>query len=97
MAFENVVERNPVDSGGFHGNCGDTATHQPFGHFLQVCRKSWENSYRIFIAVRRHGNKDFPQNGAIARRSPSVIPFLRLARLLPAPLFCFPASPGCFF
>jgi hypothetical protein len=95
MAFEDVVERNPVDSGGFHGHCGDTATHQPLGHLLQVGRKCWENSYRVFIAVSRHGNKDLPcadvdtcrirlQNGAVVQRHPlsSSAPVLAGASVL---------------
>src|ERR1700722_7213057 len=95
MAFEDVVERNPVDSGGFHGHRGDTTTQQPFGHLLQVRRKGGENSYRVLVAVGWHGNKNFPradvdacrirlQNGAVVQRHPlsSSAPALAVASVL---------------
>ena len=61
MSFQYVIERNPIDSGGFHGHCGDATTHQPFGHLLQIRREGRENAHGILIPVRRHGDEDFPR------------------------------------
>src|ERR1017187_598808 len=84
VALQYVVERNPIDSCGFHGYRGDATTNQPSGHLLQIRREGWENPHGILIPVRRHSDEDFSranvntsgirlQNGTVMpRRSPRV-------------------------
>src|ERR1035438_2673935 len=59
VALQYVVERNPIDSCGFHGYRGDATTNQPSGHLLQIRREGWENPHGILIPVRRHSDEDF--------------------------------------
>ena len=102
MSFEYIVERNPIDSGGFHRHSSDSTTHQPSGHFLQIRREGREYPHRILIPVPRHGHEDFPrtdvdtcgirlQKGTVFQRHPfSSPPPFALAAV------CFPGSAGCF-
>src|ERR1019366_2073452 len=81
VLFQYIVERNPIDSGGFHGHRSDATTHQPSGHLLQIRSERWENADRILIPVRRYGDEDFPctdvdtggirlQKGTVVQRHP---------------------------
>jgi hypothetical protein len=72
---------------GFHGHRGDAATHQPYGHLLQIRREGRENPHRILIPAGRHGEEDFPradidtgcirlEQRAIIQRHPLSFPLL---------------------
>ena len=54
MSFEYIVERNPIDSGGFHRHSSDSTTHQPSGHFLQIRREGREYPHRKGTVFQRH-------------------------------------------
>jgi hypothetical protein len=56
VLFEDLVARNPVDPGGLHGDCGDTAFFQPPGHGVEIGREATEATYRLLIPVFGYGN-----------------------------------------
>ena len=54
--FEDVVDRDPVDAGGFHGDAGDAAGDEPIGETFEVGGKRPEglDGRRVPIGRDRH-------------------------------------------
>ena len=52
--LKDVVDRNPVDPGGFHRDAGDTAGDQPVGEAEQIARERFERLDRRRTLIRRH-------------------------------------------
>jgi hypothetical protein len=56
--LEDLIERNPVHSGGFHRYRSNTAELQPVGQFVQVSCEGAERSHRLLGTLRRNGDED---------------------------------------
>jgi hypothetical protein len=54
--FQDLKERDPVNSRRFHRHGLDAAGFQPVSGDVQVFRKRRETAYGLWIAVRRHGD-----------------------------------------
>src|SRR5206468_10610223 len=54
--LQNLMQRNPVDAGGFHHYVSDCANFEPFRHGHKVRRKTAERAHRLRIPVLRHRN-----------------------------------------
>jgi len=53
--LKDLVKRDPVDSGGFHGYGIDSASLQPIGQVVQIAGERFELSHWLRIAIRWHG------------------------------------------
>src|SRR3982751_4503959 len=62
VGFQNVVERNPINAGRFHGYGCDSAGFQPLDHRVQIFSERIEYSHWAFVAVGRHGHKNLPRS-----------------------------------
>jgi hypothetical protein len=56
--FEDLVERNPKHTGGFHRDQTYSAFLQPVDQFMQVARGRLERSHRLRVAIRWDSNED---------------------------------------
>ena len=54
--FEDVVDRNPVDPGGFHGDAGDATRDEPVGQALEVRGEGPEGLDGGRVPIGRHGD-----------------------------------------
>src|SRR5262245_7909576 len=54
--FQDLVDRDPVDAGGFHGDRGNATGNEPVGEALQVAREGLERTYRIGVAIGGYGH-----------------------------------------
>ena len=57
--LEDVVDRDPVDAGGFHGDTGDATGTEPVGQALEVRREGPERLHGDRIPVGRDGDEMF--------------------------------------
>ena len=55
--FEDVVDRNPVDAGGFHGDAGHATGDEPVGEAVEVGGEGSERLDRREVPVGRHGDE----------------------------------------
>jgi len=56
--FERLEERNPVDTGAFHGHCLDVMFFEPGGDGLQVGGVIAEGAHQLGALVARHADHD---------------------------------------
>ena len=54
--FQDLVEGNPVDPGGFHRHGGDAARGEPVGQAMEIRRERGERAHRGRVPVRGHGD-----------------------------------------
>ncbi len=66
--FENLVERDPVNSGRFQGHGRDATLAQPVGQRVQVGGKRFELAHRNQVAPFRHGDQMAIGTNVDARR-----------------------------
>jgi hypothetical protein len=66
--FQDLAGRKPVDAGRLHGHGVDAASRQPPGHLPQIRGEGFEASYRLRIAIRRHGHINLRRSYIDARR-----------------------------
>ena len=57
--LEDVVDRDPIDAGGFHGDTGDATGDEPVGQPLEVGGKGWERLHRGRVPIGRDGHEMF--------------------------------------
>lgn len=57
--LEDIIQRYPVDAGGFHGHTGDATGQEPVGKIVKVTGESRESSDRFAVAVGWHSSIDF--------------------------------------
>ena len=57
--LEDVVDRDPVDAGGFHGHTGDATGDEPVGQPLEVGREGPERLHRGRIPIGWDGHEMF--------------------------------------
>jgi hypothetical protein len=57
--LEDVIQRNPVDAGGFHGHTTDVTRTEPVGKLVQIPGERREGPDRFAVAIRRDGDVDF--------------------------------------
>ena len=55
--FEDVVDRDPVDAGGFHGDAGDATRDEPVGEALEVRGKGPEGLHGGGVPIRGNGDE----------------------------------------
>jgi hypothetical protein len=55
--LQQLVQRDPVHAGGFHGDGVDAAGLEPIGDGVQVDREARKLAHRFIVAIRRHGHK----------------------------------------
>jgi hypothetical protein len=56
VSLQHLKERNPVNSGRFHGDGLDLASPEPVAQSDQIASKHPEAANRIFIPILRHGH-----------------------------------------
>ena len=54
--LENLVEGDPVDAGGFHGNGGHAASGEPVGQAMEIGRERLERAHRGRVPVGGDGD-----------------------------------------
>ena len=54
--FEDLVERNPVDPGGFHRHSSDAAGGKPVGEAMEIRREGRERAHRSRLTIGRDGD-----------------------------------------
>jgi hypothetical protein len=53
VLFEDLVDRDPIDSGRFHRHGLNPTSHQPLGQPLQIGGEGAELAHRLGVAVGR--------------------------------------------
>ena len=66
--FQDLVDRNPVDPGGFHDDRLDPALSEPVGQPMQIISEGIECSDRFGIPVRTDGRNVHPGADVDGRR-----------------------------
>ena len=49
--FKDLEDRDPIDTGAFHGHGANTASHQPVGQGVEIFGKGGKATNRIRIAI----------------------------------------------
>jgi hypothetical protein len=57
--FENLEERNPIDTGGFHGDALHATSLEPVAQGQQVLGEGGKDADGFGVAIRRDGDIDF--------------------------------------
>jgi len=55
-SFQDLHQRNPVNSGGVHGNRADSILPQPIAEMVQIVCERGEHTNRLGISVSRYCN-----------------------------------------
>jgi hypothetical protein len=54
--LEDLIERDPVDAGGFHRHAGHTARRQPIGPAMEICGEGLEGAHGSRVPVGGYGD-----------------------------------------
>src|ERR1700751_4206963 len=76
--LQNVVEGNPIYTGGFHRHRRDPTSNQPVGQLLHILSKRAEDSNRVRIPVGCHSHEhlacaDIDSSGATVQNWPVLL------------------------
>ena len=87
--LQNLEQRYPIHTGGFHSYRIDAASLQPVGQLVQILCKRGKRSHRVAIAISGNADKDFrrsqvntPSIRSHFRQTPiqfAMLPSLRLS------------------
>ena len=52
LLLEDLIERNPIDAGRFHGHRSHTARHEPIRQLVEIFGEGWKHPHRMLVAPR---------------------------------------------